>query len=90
MENEIASVRAQSDPATALRTVSLFSFFQGASGDGYGDPHCLYHAPSGRFFAVAYQTSTNTAATFVPLAMSAVNDPVRGTEGLKMEEREDE
>ena len=69
-------MRAQADPATALRTVSLFSFFQGASGDGFGDPHCIYHAPSGRFFAVAYQT-TSTLATFVPLAMSPVNDPVR-------------
>ena len=75
MENEIASVRAQADPGTALRTSSLFSFFQGVSGDSFGDPHCLYHAPSGRFFAVAYQT-TSTLATFVPLAVSAVNDPL--------------
>ena len=77
MANEIASVRAQSDPATSLRSVSLFTFFQGVQGDSFGDPHCLYHAPSGRFFAVAYQTSSNTLATFVPLAVSAVNDPVR-------------
>ena len=77
MENEVASVRTQADPATAVRSVSLFTFFQGVSGDGFGDPHCLYHAPSGRFFAVAYQTLSSSAATFIPLAVSAVNDPVR-------------
>lgn len=36
----------------------------------------IYHAPSGRFFAVAYQT-TSTLATYIPLAMSSINDPVR-------------
>lgn len=39
MANEVASVRAQSDPATALRTVTLFDLFQGTTGDGFGDPH---------------------------------------------------
>ena len=39
MENEVASVRTQADPATAVRSVSLFTFFQGSSGDGFGDPH---------------------------------------------------
>jgi len=141
MANLVASVRAQADPATSLRTVSLFSFFQGVTGDSYGDPHCIYHAPSGegggkerrwkgreeksgkekkrkkltfslklflklflsprnrpttktgRFFAVAYQ-QTGTLATFVPLAMSAVNDPVRdemdGRERARARERERE
>lgn len=58
MVNTVVSVRAQSDPATPLRTVRLFDLFQGTSGDGFGDPHCIYHAASGRFFAVAYQTTS--------------------------------
>ena len=39
MANIYVTIRAQSDPSVALRSLNLFDFFQGVSGDSYGDPH---------------------------------------------------